>query len=52
MRAGEDTAAACGLCRVIGFLSCKDTDVAKTLRRRCELVISGTFLTPVAAAWQ
>jgi hypothetical protein len=52
MRAGENTAAGCGLCRVVRFLSCKDTDVAKTLRRRCQLVMSGTLLTAVAAAWQ
>ena len=43
MRAGENTAAACGLCRLAKFLSCKDADVAKTLRRRCEPVIKRDF---------
>ena len=38
-RAGDNTAAACGLCRLICFLSCKDTDVAETLRSRCAAVI-------------
>src|ERR1700751_4185605 len=48
----ENTAATCGLCRVIRFLSCKDTDVAKALRRRCVPVTKRIYLTRPAAAWR
>jgi hypothetical protein len=45
MRSGEDTAGGCGLCRLNWFLSCKDTDVAKKLRSRCEPVIKRWLLS-------
>src|SRR5437660_11426991 len=40
MREGENTAGGCGVRPLIWFLSCADTEVAKTLRSRCESVIN------------